>query len=55
MEIVSIDKDGNVVVAMSAAEAKDVKNDLNYIDFTQITRSGSHLFNLLEALYGRRT
>ncbi|MFS4103788.1 hypothetical protein [Streptomyces sp. PD-S100-1] len=56
MEIVSIDKDGNVVVKMSAREAKEVRDDLGGIAFTLVTPSGDKLHSLLEwATPQRRT
>jgi len=54
MEIVSIDKDGNVVVKMSASEAKEVRADLRAIPFTLITKSGNKLNSLLEWATPRR-
>lgn len=48
MEIVSIKEDGTVVVEMSAAEAKDVRDDLGYIPFMLVTKSGDQLHSLLE-------
>lgn len=55
MEIVSIDKDGNVVVKMSAHETKDVYDDLNHIPFNHITPPGARLWALLEQVVGRET
>lgn len=55
MEIVSIDKNGNVVVKMTARETKDVYDDLNYIPFSHITPPGAKLWALLEKLVGRET
>ncbi|CAM5394313.1 hypothetical protein STENM36S_06378 [Streptomyces tendae] len=55
MEIVSIDKDGNVVVKMSARETKAVYDDLNYIPFNHISPPGAKLWALLETIAGRET
>lgn len=55
MEIVSIDKDGNVTVKMSGRETKDIYDDLNYIPFSHITPPGAKLWALLEKLVGRET
>jgi hypothetical protein len=55
MEIVSIDKDGTVIVKMSGSEAKDVYDDLDYIPFSHITSAGAKLWALLEKLVGRET
>lgn len=55
MEIVSIDKEGNVVVKMTGREMKDVYDDLNYIPFNHITPAGAKLWALLEKLVGRET
>lgn len=48
MEIASIDKDGNVVVKMTAVEAKEVRADLGEIWSSKISRSGDQLHSLLE-------
>ncbi|MDH6610292.1 hypothetical protein M2164_005927 [Streptomyces sp. SAI-208] len=53
MEIVSYDKDGNVTVKMSAAEAREVISDLDWIPFSMVSPSGAKLCNLLEALHGK--
>ncbi len=55
MEIVNIDKDGNVTVKMSAAEAKEVRDDLGGIPFTMVTKSGDKLHSLLEWATPRRS
>lgn len=48
MEIVKIDSDGTVTVKMTAAEAKEVRDDLGGIAFTLVTKSGDKLHSLLE-------
>lgn len=48
MEIVNIDSDGNVTLEMTAAEAKEVRDDLGGIAFTLVTKSGDKLHSLLE-------
>ncbi|MGW8679638.1 hypothetical protein ACWGNN_00965 [Streptomyces sp. NPDC055817] len=48
MRIVSIDKDGNVVVEMSAAEAKDVRTDIGQQPASDVSLSGDKLHSLLE-------
>jgi hypothetical protein len=48
MKIVSIDADGTVVVEMSAAEAKEVRDDLGQQPASKVSRSGDQLHSLLE-------
>ncbi|MFI2761384.1 hypothetical protein ACH5A3_21320 [Streptomyces echinatus] len=48
MEIVKLDNDGTVTVKMTAAEAREVRDDLGGIAFTLVTKSGDKLHSLLE-------
>jgi hypothetical protein len=54
MQIVTIKDDGTVVIEMSAVEAKEVRDDLGYIPFTKVTKSGDKLHSLLEWATPRR-
>lgn len=48
MRIVSIDKDGNATVEMTAAEARDVRADIDRPANEQVTQAGRRLSSLLE-------
>lgn len=48
MEIVDLKNDGTVTVKMTAAEAKEVREDLGETSSGKISRSGDQLHSLLE-------
>jgi hypothetical protein len=54
MEIVSIDKDGNVVVKMSSTEAAAVRDDIGQQPVKAVSRAGDQLHSLLESVTPRR-
>ncbi|MEV7034607.1 hypothetical protein AB0N99_30800 [Streptomyces sp. NPDC093272] len=54
MEIVHIDSDGTVTMKMTAAEAREVRDDIGGIPFTLVTKSGDKLHSLLEWATPRR-
>jgi hypothetical protein len=56
MQIVTMKADGTVTIEMTAAETKDVRDDLGRQPASKVSRSGDQLHSLLEwATPGRAT